>query len=275
MKLIDEKGKLFGKINIIDLIILIVLVSIILFGINYFLANREISTNIYFKLSICEDDKGRPKNCGDVPEYYFDFIDENSKILSSDGSKVVGEIYNKSVKKNNKKDVEIIIKLDVVRKRGGIFFGDTLLKVGNSLTLNIKKLLFVGLILDYNEDLSSLYPKTTNKVVKIKLKSKPNFLAEEINIGDEELDFNNKIIAKVLSKEVYNAEKEVITEDGQVLLKESPLYKDIELEILLEVEEDNNYFYFLEQNLAVGNEINLNPGKVNFQGTIIEIHDLP
>jgi hypothetical protein len=41
MKLIDEKGKLFGKINIIDIAILLIIIGVGFFAVEYFLPSKD------------------------------------------------------------------------------------------------------------------------------------------------------------------------------------------------------------------------------------------
>mgnify|MGYP001181066309 FL=1 len=89
--LIDEKGRLFGKINIVDFIVVVVLVMGVL-GVGYkFLSS---STTLFKKTEVIEIQFYNE----DLPGYVADSINIGDKVKDSVKNTVFGEVINKEVK---------------------------------------------------------------------------------------------------------------------------------------------------------------------------------
>lgn len=90
MKIIDQKGRLFGKINLFDLLVLSILVFIAFFGFNKYVnrstANPVATKEVTFKLFI-----------HNVRNVTTDTIEVGDKIRHFETNQVMGEIIEKEV----------------------------------------------------------------------------------------------------------------------------------------------------------------------------------
>lgn len=91
LMLIDEKGRLFGKINIVDLIVVAVLILGVL-GVGYkFLSS---ATTLFKKTEVIEIQFYNE----DLPGYVADSIEVGDKVKDSVRNTVFGEVIDKEVK---------------------------------------------------------------------------------------------------------------------------------------------------------------------------------
>lgn len=84
LKMIDKNGKLFGKINLIDLIIILILVALAIFAVLKFAvpSNTEgTATNV--KLTLF---------CEETPEYVVDYIKEGEPVYDSKEGINIGSV---------------------------------------------------------------------------------------------------------------------------------------------------------------------------------------
>lgn len=90
MKLIDEKGRLFGKINLFDLLV-IVLVFALIGGASYKLlvANKSVTLN--------ESDLTVKLWVEDIKKVTVDVINEGDIVREYDSNKLFGEVIKKEV----------------------------------------------------------------------------------------------------------------------------------------------------------------------------------
>lgn len=95
MKIIDEKGKLFGKVNLFDLFILSLLILIVVFGLNKYtnkldvrpVATKEITCKLFIN------------NIRDVTR---DTIQVGDELTESETNGIMGEILEKEVMASTK-----------------------------------------------------------------------------------------------------------------------------------------------------------------------------
>jgi hypothetical protein len=375
-KMIDEKGKFFGKINIIDLAIIIVIILMMVWGVNKLLSSEGEPSTIYIQLQVCEN-KG--KGCGNVPSYYFDTITKGEKLFSN--NQIIGKIIDKyGLEKTEdssdtpRVDIRLILKLKVLDKNGIFLFNDKPIKLKEILDINTGKTTISGVIRNFDKNLSSTkleyhekdvgiyladqpveiisnikkgdkelgsgnetiaeitnyqtYSTTspnknivlkadlktlfldnsywfkgrklkvgegisieTDKIIlrgtiisldkartttfkkaaTIKLYNQPEYIADKIIVGDQEQDNKGGTIGEILSKKVENAQREITTEGGSLVLVESHLNKDITLEVLLTVEKKQDELFFHGDNLKIGKSIYLSLEEIDISGKIVDL----
>jgi len=268
MKLIDENGKLFGKINIIDLVFLIVIILFILWGIGKFF-EKEIYSDIYLKMEICEKNGNKISNCGNVPAYYSDIIMKGDEIFLN--GKLSGIVLEKYDFYKNQGNINLLLKLRVLDKNGIYSFNNKQIRLAGNIDIKTKKTSMSGIIINFNKNLSQIQNQFIEKKVIIEIQNQDDYIADKINVGDKEIDHDGYIVAKILAKQVKNTEIEVTTEDGLILLAESPIKKDIILEVKLLSEIKENELFFKGQNIKIGNNINIDLENIDISGTIIDI----
>lgn len=158
MKIIDEKGKLFGIINIIDLFISIMLIVLIGFGAyKVFRVNPTVAVNtqkvtmVYF--------------IQEVRDVTFNAIEEGEIAKDYDKNTVYGKIVKKEAlpaKKMvstadgrvieaeipNRYDVKVYIEGDAVISKTGIYMGGQEVRVGYNAAIKGRKFGTRGFVFD-------------------------------------------------------------------------------------------------------------------------------
>ncbi len=158
MKIIDEKGKLFGLINIIDLFISIILIALVGFGaykvfrVNpTVVVNTEKITMVYF----IQEVRDVTYNAIEVGEIAKDY-DKNTvygKIVkkealpakkmaeTADGRFVEAEIPDRF-------DVKVYIEGDAVISKSGVYMGTQEIRIGFTTSIKGRKFATRGFIYD-------------------------------------------------------------------------------------------------------------------------------
>jgi len=109
MERIIKRGKVFGKINWIDLLIVLFVIIIIIFSLKFFFFKNE--KNIVLELQVCQDidSWNNLKDCSNHPVWFLHSFSEGDEIKDSKGN-IVGEIIDvKSFPSAQKKTVGEII----------------------------------------------------------------------------------------------------------------------------------------------------------------------
>ncbi|NLV87486.1 MAG: DUF4330 family protein [Clostridiales bacterium] len=82
--MIDKNGKLFGKINLIDLIIIIVLIGLLAFAALKFVSSRNSGTELVdLNISFYSDE---------VPEFVTDYIEIGASVLDDNKDVTMGKV---------------------------------------------------------------------------------------------------------------------------------------------------------------------------------------
>lgn len=161
---IDEKGKLFGKVNLLDIIIILVIVAAVAFGGWYFLRNKGGDGS---KLTISYTVEVTKKD-----EAYFDHIFEGESVVDGKTKQAMGTIISyekvpaRILTQNNedmtlaysdlagKYDGYITIELDADVEYPDLKSGDEEIKIGKSVAYRSESAAIHGYIIgiDYDEE---------------------------------------------------------------------------------------------------------------------------
>lgn len=96
--------------------------------------------------------------------------------------------------------------------------------------------------------------------------------AEAVQIGDQMKDFQGRVIAEVMEKQIKPAEKITTAADGRAVLVQDPLKKDVLLKLKLNTFREGEINYFLyEYKVKVGEIIPLFLSQVNLFPEITKI----
>lgn len=256
MKFIDDKGKLFGKINIIDILVVLFIILILVVGLKFVLVKPNtvwITTTVIVK---------------DQPYEVVDYLKE--EVILGSSEEKIGEIlaiYASPL--DTKGEIVIYLNLSIEKKNNKFYFGDQELNINRQIKLNIGHV-----ILDKANIIS--INKTVFKETKITVKAlfkdiKPWF-AENISKGDIELNTKDKIIAKIIDTEVSPASMITTSDTGEVYLREHPELKDIIVTFELIAKEKKNLLLFHNQELKINNNFKFYTEKYDLSGTIININ---
>jgi len=243
---------------LIAVLIVIFLVAVIL-GLRYIL--REKST-IFIEMELCNLDRlGNVIDCGNLEKWRLDSFNAGMKIYS--GNEVIGEliyyIVDFSGDKRDRGGARVILRLDsVIGGDGEYLVAGELTRVGKSLVLDIGKGDLIGVVTKIAEDIKPEY-----KEIQIKL----------ILYGahPETYDFikiNNNLMK---SSEPY--EVAVETEDGNLYLREHPIYINIILDITLTAELLEGDLYYEGQLIKQGRTLKYVNDDLEVIGKILDVEN--
>ena len=142
--MIDKNGKLFGKVNLIDLIIILILVAIAIFAILKFaLPSKVDSAASQVKITLF---------CEETPSYVVDYLKENAPVLDPKEDITIGTIEGfesgdpigfqtgenglmYEVTRENYNSVTIEVEAEGVIGENGITVNGVLYGVGHTMTV--------------------------------------------------------------------------------------------------------------------------------------------
>ena len=154
---IDDKGRLFGKLNILDLIIVLIIVAVLAFGGWYFMrggAGGAETLAVDYTIEVLQKD----------PEY-FDYIIEGEKVVDGVTKQPMGEIVSfktqtsRYLTQNNetlslgyeeiegKLDGQIVIRLDAEVAYPDLKSGDEKIKIGKQVAYRSESAAIKGYII--------------------------------------------------------------------------------------------------------------------------------
>tara|TARA_B100000315_G_scaffold15944_1_gene14283 strand:- start:146 stop:1006 length:861 start_codon:yes stop_codon:yes gene_type:complete len=240
MKLIDDKGRLFGKINVIDLLVILFLLGltpIFYYGYKITTFNVEAPPQLLqgtvlkefevkfknipkkFLPMIKEGDKQYDETKGMIAEIAKIMKKEPSSVIMSYGKESIAE---KIVKLDDYYDLTVKMNLLVLPLNGKLNFNNTSLKFNTKYTFSLNKYMVEGFLL-------SPEIKVKSRIITLKIKGIDPELANVIKEGDKgNIGTGRGEIIRVIS--INKAEIFSILKDEFIMLK-SPKQKDVVLQI--------------------------------------------
>ena len=295
MKLIDEKGRVFGRINIFDLIILLAVISLVpffYFGAKMLVPKQKAvlevqeemvasSLEIYCKFFGVDKGVAEQMSEGDKE------IDENGKTEGE----IVEIVYrrphrlhlnieqrDKAIKVNIPENVDILTKLNLeiqVDKKGNVYYKGQNVKISKDIVFNTEEYRVEGTVVPeprehIQVEVLCLFENVNKNVVSI------------IEAGDTEINNEGEVIGKmteviqVSPKEPdrwlffrirgEERENDEETNDGNnVEMQAMDILAKMQLGVLMQGGE----FYYKKNKLGVGNSIEFQTDKYVLYGKII------
>ena len=191
--------------------------------------------SVYLDLIFIHDeDKQFP-----VPPYAWQIneINVGDKAFNSFGDEVAEVVaVNRSFWGSSRNNFSTTLKIDVLyyaEKNNYVFEGKTLL-VGETISFNLGKTKFKGQIQNIYDDISQKHGAFEEKkgIVKIKLRSLEEWHAKAL-VGAKVMNDKGKLLAEEVHIVIKPSEKVVTNISGEVLLREDPLKKDVEITLQL------------------------------------------
>ncbi len=185
----------------------------------------------------------------------------------------------------SKRALYLTVKLDAVYSPGigqYSYKGKTIL-IGSTLQLYLDKIFTEGLIVDVEgfrklnprikltidarvADINPAFPETLGVMP---------FIADNINEGDVVKDSQEGIVLHILKKTVEDADKTVITDSGEVLLRKDPVKKDVFLTLEVWAEKINGRYYFFDDvPVVAGQGLPIHLDKISIWPTITKITEV-
>ncbi len=165
MKLIDEKGKIFGKINLIDFLVILFLIGLTpIFYLGNEVLSRKKIVKDFKKVSV------QVKCAGVMPELASVFH-EGDVVKDNDGNaigvlkKIISDVPSEIITinqfnlRNNDyflvpnpsgKDVVCLFEINCTEERGVLYFNNYPVKIGSGIVLNTDIYNIQGVIIDFD-----------------------------------------------------------------------------------------------------------------------------
>ncbi|MDD2751952.1 MAG: DUF4330 family protein [Candidatus Omnitrophica bacterium] len=280
MKLIDEKGRLFGKINIIDFSVLVLLLFVLpMFYFSYKLVKKNLSKKIVKRIAteVTIDAK-----LIQVPQTILNQIavgdsesDENGKKIAeivSLGAPVnfkhkidMGNAQNIIIKDQNLQEVPVKIKLSGYIENDKLYYKENPLSVKSTFDFKTGK---YALKIQPNIEGSKKWVQA-----KVLFMGASPELSNLITKGHMERDSEGTIIGE-LKEVISNKTSEVSAlkmEENKVVLINDPYRNDVVALLNLFCTEKEGSLYFKNYPVKIGNQINFTSDMYSITGSIIGI----
>lgn len=284
MKIIDDKGRIFGKINIIDFIIILFLISLLsmfYYGYKLFYFHPKPEKKFYAQtLSI----KGLVY---DIDSEVLNKINKGDKAFDIYGNEI-GEITEVGGVKKIKR------KIDIGQDKY-MFLDDTKLSLKLKLKGNLKDNVFVfnGQGLRYGQSINFKTPEYNLKVLvipkegqedkfktaRIRILAENVFpeVADLVSVGDREYMEDNQTeenflpgkIVSILRKD--NSRVALINKDEKVEFFGYSRHKEIELVLSLNIMKKKELIYYKDVPIKVGSIFTFKTVKYNLNCRVLEI----
>jgi len=265
MEIIDEKGKVFGKINLIDLLIVVVVLAVVGVALKFLLANEEWIT-VELKLSnqplwimdalYVGDFDGKP---GDVNAEVTDI----EVIASSTGTPAVATLVSSITtgkislgsSKELTKDIILTAKMRVTTKTENnhtyySFKGDEL-KLGSAVELKLGNADISGVVTRIG-DINKTYLDVT-----LAMQDQPSWLPTAVKIGDVERTSSGRINARILGVNVFPG-SEAATKT---------VFLNAQIAVYIN---ENGVPVFKANELKLGSEVNIELSDISITGVITD-----
>jgi hypothetical protein len=235
--IIDSKGKLFGKINVIDLLILVVVILAVLFGFMHY-TNPEEWTEARVLAK-------------DLELGLADSISIDDFEVSKNGE-VIAKVKSVEILPDKTQAILTLdIKVDV--KENKLYFKDREVAPNKEIDLNLNSIQLEDSLILANK------PELRQKTVTIELYNKKPWLEASIK----------EVISTTIA---VPAEVILTTETGEIYKLEHPTNKDITVTMTIIAEQFGDDFYFNRERLTIGEQILIRTATVDIQGYVSSLN---
>jgi len=254
--LIDSKGRLFGKINVIDALVFLFIILVVVAGLRFAFFGPEPQMTMV-KLEL--------KN---QPDYIYDNLHVGDILLLNDNNNSMIVDIAVTSKKGSERDLLILADLDAEVDDVKIFFGNQELKVGKTIKLATPFVEFVPTIVSFGNDLGEI--TTDNKIVTVLFENVKPWIADSLIVGAKQ-EVQGDVVASLLSKDITPAKMVVQSEAGDVFLRDHPLNKDVRATVEISSQNMNNYNYFQGSEVFVGGSLTFYFDGLTVSGHVINL----
>jgi|GEM_PF-3553081 len=288
MKIIDENGKLFGKINIIDFFALLLLVFLVLAAYSgYNVFNKRTTLNekspVFMPMDMYIVFK-------DLDPKLLELISAGDTELDIKGM-TLAQIMNIYKVENNfiefkLSEEDVFAKEDALRRQitakvmllttldgNSVIYKGSPVKFGTAVTFKTKKYVINGIIIpEPFYTTHSPDPNFNYVTLDVLFENLNPEIANLISVGDFEIDRDGYTIAKVLSigsPEPYSYRMDMGS--GKYIDKTDTEKRQLraKMEIRGAIEEGNN-FYFKGKRIALDSRVGFNTNRYQIKGLVIK-----
>lgn len=290
MKLIDDKGRLFGKINVIDFLVILFLLGLTpIFYYGYKIATYKPQAPPPPPLTLQEPTyKEFEVLFKNIPEKFLPLIKEGDqhyvKTEDNKGKKLVSEIIEilgknpSKVSLSNQKTsiikqnfelkdyftVKVLMKLLVTPVENNFIYQGNVLGINSGISFSTDKYILKGFISTHRN------PRNIRIMLQIN-----NLIPEIVAIikkGDKEASMENgTAIAEIVGILEIESAKMIRFHEGETKQYENPFYRDITLDVTLLTEQIKDEYFFKDRPVKIGETVSFSTKKYSLAGTIVNI----
>ncbi|TYT60300.1 DUF4330 family protein [Natrialba swarupiae] len=289
MSLIDEDGNLFGVVNVVDALAIVLLVAVVVAGVAVVsggemgvdvvaaLAGTLLLVVVVAGVAVVSGDATTAETryatveLGEQPAYVVDRLEAGDVATLEDGD--VATVTDVHVPPTARPDVTIRVELSGVREENGqptFQIDDTPLVLGCELRLDMGAYAVAGTVTDLDPDDPDLPFAETVAVAEVTLRDVSPAVADELEAGMSETR-RGETVATIESIEREPAAVVLETENGDVSLQEHPRNSDVTLALELQTVEIDDRVYFRDDRIGIGSSIDLDFGTVAVDGEVTGI----
>lgn len=265
MKILDEKGRLWGRINLLDLIIILGIVLITIIVIRFFLINDGKNDKMEsYLVTIAPFTESTS---------YYNAIKTGDVELDPENKKIARIIQVDEVNKT------VLAQISAVKDKQDIIFKRRKIKINSRIGIETEHVVIEGIITNMQtyvnpeQYISAQSKKLTSIIVKIKLYEKDPWFTDAVQEGDKEViltQIQPITIAKIIKKEILpsliiSVEKDTAQEVAH------PSKHDLLLTVELKCEREHDAMTFKGQSIKIGAEIIIETDDLIIQGEIIHV----
>jgi len=267
MKIIDSNGRLFGKLNIIDLALIIIIIMVAIAGYKFLNQNQDAVMNkpghSLVQVEVISQ-----------PAYILDNIESGDIIY--DNNEIIGVVQRKHIIKNTAVGSDMIIEIQMnvsTDKSAQLLINGEPITIGSGFKITTSKLRINSVIVGYDQ--FSIPLKTVQKSVKMISVNHEQWLLEALEVGNQVKNEKNKITAEII--EIDTTPSELLIADdatGYIKIITHPDKIDLILSLQLEILMFGDSMLYQGQELIIGKQLKLATDTAYIQGEIIEIKDI-
>jgi len=276
MKLLDDEGNLFGKINVIDALAILLVVAVVVAGIAVLVpgSNDPVSTPSTDSTNSTNETRYATVDLGTHPNRIANQITIGDTTERNGHNLTVTDVYSVPTDATSAAVVvraELEGELNETNSNTTRFvFAGNQPRVGNSTRIKTHEYSIKGPIQRFDEAGSSL--NTESITVDIKIENTDQNTAAGITEETVRTSRGDTLVT-VESVTTQPAEDVYRTEDGELMVQDHPTNKDVRLTAeLLTIETESGY-RFNSGPLRIGDSIRLDLGTVTVTGAITGIDD--
>ncbi|RQG93840.1 DUF4330 family protein [Natrarchaeobius chitinivorans] len=295
MSVINENGDLFGTVNVIDAIAIVLVASVAAAGIAVVSGGDGAGTNLgavgalavglvlvvlFAGVAVVSNDgpqfetRYATVDLGEQPAYVVDRLEAGDVAALEDADEeiTVTDVYATPVTDHPRVTIEV--ELDGVtiandRGRSTERFADVPLRLGRELRLDFGAYAVSGAITDVGaEPTLPLDARTTT--VELEARGVSPAVAEGLEVGMTET-VRGETIATVEAIERKPATVVLESDDGTVHEREHPRHEDVTLSVTLQTVESETGLTFRDERIGIGTTIELALETIDLEGEITRI----
>lgn len=262
MNVLDDKGRLFGFINLIDaFVILLLLAALVAVGVFLFGGSNESAVR-YVTIEFDHQ-----------PKYVANFVSEGDRATYSSGSNLtITDVYVTPGDRN----VSIIVRAKLygtMVERSGLdssvfTFAGSVLRTGSEIGIDTGDYSLNGVVTDIAKNNPRLRFETTEAVVE--LHQVDPTLAESLETGMTE-EVQGRTLARITGITTEPSEVVVRNDRGDIFLREHPRKKKVTLELDLLTRQTPSGRWFHGERLRINTHVTLDFERITVSGRVIGI----